>query len=262
MYARGRWLLALTLVLGCLPRSTVVADSAEGRFRFPEDAFAFSNETIWKYTVDPASGGVSWYRRERRPAFALRCATLARAARQFHFGARFEPAAPVGDASTYERLVRAVLRTDPRRSPATRVVIPGYADLRSFSAAHEVLLKAALAGPWQSYMQRGNWRMIFPFTAWHQKRLAERLLEALARGWPPVVHVLRYPELTINHLVLVFAAEETPAEIRFQCYDPNDAARPVVLTYDRAARVFSLSMTEYFPGGPVKAYDVYDGIFY
>ena len=141
-------------------------------------------------------------------------------------------------------------------------MIPGYPDLQSFSAAHEALLKAALAGPWQSYLQRGNWRMIFPFTARHQRRLARRLLASLARGWPPIVHVLRYPELTINHLVLVFDAEETPAEIRFLTYDPNDAAHPVVLTFDRVADTFFYAPTPYFPGGPVKAYEVYDGLLY
>jgi hypothetical protein len=74
--------------------------------------------------------------------------------------------------------------------------------------------------------------------------------------------VLRYPELTLNHLVLVYDAEETPAEIRFRAYDPNDAARPVLLTYDRAARMFTYAATPYFPGGPVKAYEVYCGLFY
>ena len=102
--------------------------------------------------------------------------------------------------------------------------------------------------------------MIFPFPAIHQRRLAAQLLTSLARGWPPIVHVLRYPELTINHLVVVFDAEETPAEIRFRTYDPNDATRAVTLTYDRATRAFSFARTPYFPGGPVKAYEVYDGM--
>jgi hypothetical protein len=187
---------------------------------------------------------------------------MARVARQFYAGARFDPAAPRVDEATYARLVRAVLATDPRRAAAGRIVIPAYPDLRSFSRAHEALLKEVMAGPWQSYLQRGNWRMIFPFPASHQERLAKRLLASLARGWPPIVHVLRYPDLIINHMVLVYDAEETPTEIRFQLYDPNDAARPVLLTYDRAARAFSLAATRYFPGGPVKAYDVYHGLVY
>ena len=261
MRAPGRRALAalLALALGCAVR-TAPADLGHASFVFETATFAFANETVWEYDLGTSRG--AWRKREPRPDFALRCGTMVRAARQFWAHARFFPSAPVADASTYEAIVRAVLRSDPRHPSGKRLAIPGYPDLRSFSAAHEPLLKATMAGPWQSYVQRGNWRMIFPFTARHQRRLARRLLDSLARGWPPIVHVLRYPELTLNHLVLVYDAEETPAEIRFRAYDPNDAARPVLLTYDRAARMFTYAATPYFPGGPAKAYEVYYGLFY
>ena len=231
-------------------------------FRFPADGFAFANETLWEYTIDDATGQSSWHTRDPPPAFALRCGSIARAARQFYGAARFDPAAPAADAATYERLVRAVLRTDPRRPPPTPIVIPGYPDLRTFSAAHDVVVRGALPGARSSYLQRGNWRMIFPFGGRQQEAVAHELLDDLARGWPPVVHVLRFPRLTINHLVLVFAAEETPTRVRFQAYDPNDAERPVVLTFDRTSRTFSYARTRYFPGGVVSAYEVYDGVLY
>ena len=253
--------IVLALGLGCAMRKGP-SDPGSPPFRFPADTFAFANETIWEYDIDAVTRHVSWRRREPEPPFALRCGTMVRAARQFHFAARFDPAAPVTDPSTYVQLVREVLGSNPRRPTGTRVVIPGYADLRSFSAAHEGLLETALAGPWQSYLQRGNWRMIFPFSPRHQRRLAQQLLTSLGRDWPPIVHVLRYPQLTINHLVLVFDAEETPVEIRFRAYDPNEAAEPLALTYDRAARRFSYAPTRYFPGGPVKVYEVYDGLLY
>jgi hypothetical protein len=267
MTVRGRPLACvLVLALGCAAR-TMPTDPGRERFRFPADAFAFANETVWEYAAGAGPGG-SWRRREPRPAFSLRCGTMTRAARQFYAGARFDPSRPPVDAGAYERLVREVLRGDPRRPARSRVVIPGYPDLRSFSAAHESLVKAAIAGPWQSYLQRGNWRMIFPFTARHQRRLERRMLDALGRGWPPIVHVVRYPELlrhphvAINHLVMVYDAEETPAEIRFLAYDPNDAAHPVTLTFDRAARSFAYSATPYFAGGPLKVYEVYAGFLY
>ena len=251
----------LVLCAGCaLPR--VRPDGQRTTFHFPSDAFAFSNETIWEYDTEPATGRISWRRREPRPPFALRCGTMARAARQFYASARFDPTAPALDEATYARLARAVIATDPRRPSAERIVIPGYADLRSFSRAHEAALKDALAGPWQSYLQRGNWRMIFPFRAGQQEEVAHRLLASLADGWPPIVHVLRYPNLIVNHMVLVYDAEETPTEIRFHLYDANDASRTVLLTYDRAARAFSLAPTAYFPGGGVKAYDVYRDFVY
>jgi len=187
---------------------------------------------------------------------------MARAARQFYSVARFDPSAPAQDAATYEHLVREVLDTDPRRRSDQRVVIPGYRDLRELSEAYATLVKAMLAGPWETYLQRGNWRMIFPFRPEQQQHVAGHLLEELARGWPPIVHVLRFPDTTINHLVLVFDAEETPAEIHFHVYDPNDAERPLELVFDRGARIFSYSETSFFPGGPVKAYEVYDGWLY
>ena len=99
--------------------------------------------------------------------------------------------------------------------------------------------------------------MIFPFRKRHQERVADRLLVSLAGGWPPVVHVLRYPELTINHLVLVFDAEETPAEIRFLTYDPNYPDEPQALLYERQTRSFTFGPNKYFGGGLVNVYEIY-----
>ena len=264
---RGRGMLPrmlavvpVVLLLGCAARAPVVPDRAP--FEFPGDAFAFANITVWEYDVDPASGGITWRPRQPPPDFSLRCGTMARLARQFWANARFDPGLPVADAATYERLVEEIIDSDARRPAATPVVIPGYPNLHAFSAAHRELLKRAMAGPWQSYLQRGNWRMIFPFTPSHQRAEAEQLLAELARGWPPVVHVLRYPFTTINHLVLVYDAVETAAEIQFYVYDPNDAKESIFLTWDRAARLFTYATTPYFPGGPVKAYEVYDGVLY
>ena len=256
--------VVLALVVGCAACATPV-DLGHQRFRFPADTFAFANETVWVYA---AGGGGSWHRREPPPPFSLRCGTMVRAARQFYASVRFDPSQAPVDDGTYARLVNEALRGDPRRPARKRVVIPGYADLRTFSAAHESLVKTAMAGAWQSYLQRGNWRMIFPFPPGHQRRLARRLLDALAHGWPPIVHVVRYPELlrhpqvAINHLVMVYDAEETPAEIRFLAYDPNDAEGPVTIVFDRAARTFVYSATPYFVGGPLKVYEVYHGWLY
>jgi hypothetical protein len=247
----------LALGLGCgRPHA-----AAPAPFRFPADAFAFANETVWEYLVDAEAGRTAWRRREPRPPFSLRCGNMARAARQFRLHVRFDPALPAVDRETYRRLAGEVMRRDPRRrTPAPDpVVIPGHPDLRTFSRAHEDVVKDALAGPWHTYMQRGNWRMIFPFTARHQRRTAASLLAAVRRGEAPIVHVLRFPALTLNHVVLVFDAEETPAELRFLAYDPNDAARPIVLAWDRGARVFVYPRTPYFGGGPIRAYEIYDG---
>ena len=101
--------------------------------------------------------------------------------------------------------------------------------------------------------------MIFPFTERQQEGVADALGTALARGELPIVHVVRYPRITINHMLLVYAVEETPAEIRFVGYDPNDPRAPLVMVFDRSARTFVYPRTIYFPGGPVKAYEIYRG---
>jgi hypothetical protein len=253
--------LAALLALGCAVPSRRSAPEA---FRFPDDAFAFANETVWEYRLDTATRRMTWSRREPKPAFSLRCGNMARAARQFRVHARFDPSAPPVGPDAYRELVRAVVRRDPRRQDGgvDPVVIPGYADLRTFSAAQTAIVQEALEGPWQSYVQRGNWRMIFPFTPRHQRRLAERLQAEVADGRLPIVHVLVYPQQTLNHMVLVYGAEETPAEVRFHAYDPNDEAAPILLTYDRGARTFVYPQVPYFGGGPVKAYEIYENVLY
>src|SRR2546426_3623896 len=108
--------MMLALVLGCAVRRPH-ADVGRAPFRFPDDTFAFANSTIWEYEIDASTSHVAWHRREPPPAFSLRCGTIARAVRQFYAGARFDPSAAIADDATYERLVRQVLRTDPRRRP-------------------------------------------------------------------------------------------------------------------------------------------------
>jgi len=233
-------------------------------FRFERDSFAFSNETIWEYHIDDATGRTSWHKREPTPPFALRCGNMARAARQFHLQARFEPDRPAPDDRALGALVAEVLRRDPRAdTPAPDpVVIPGYDGLRSLSGAREGLVQTAVGGAWRSYMQRGNWRMIFPFAPAQQRDEAERLVASLRRGETPILHVLRFPALDLNHMVLLYGLEETPEDIRFTAYDPNDAAAPVVVRWERGARTFVYPRTVYFGGGPVRAYQVYDGALF
>ena len=138
-----------------------------------------------------------------------------------------------------------------------KIVIPGYANLREFSAGQELLLKAECGGAYQSYFQRGHWRMVFPFSRTHQNRTAEQLLEDLKENRPPVVHVVRFPQLTINHSVLLFGARETDKEILFSVYDPNKPDSPKILNFDRTSRTFSFAGNDYWPGGRVDIYEIY-----
>jgi hypothetical protein len=178
---------------------------------------------------------------------------------QFFKFARFEPQQPKVDEATYRALIRRVVARNPRSNlpDSERIVIPGYSNLRDFSREHETELKSECGGAHQSYFQRGNWRLIFPFTRKQQAQVAKRLLEGLKTHTPLVAHVLRFPQLTINHALMVYDAQETEKEILFAAYDPNQPAKPRVITYDRATRTFSMPRNNYFLGGRVDVYRIY-----
>jgi len=251
-------LFAATLLLGmcgCASRQPFVGARP---FDFQKDSFAYANDLVWEYHFD-TNGKWVHQRREPAPDYTHHCFVVARSARQFFENARFDATQPVADGATYRRLIRRVVSVDPSHSlpEAKKIVIPGYADLRDFSAGQEVPLKAECGGAWQSYFQRGHWRMVFPFGRSHQARTADELLADLKQNRPPVVHVVRFPQLTINHSVLLFGATETEKEILFSVYDPNKPDAPKVLNYDRATRTFDFAGNDYWPGGRVDIYEIY-----
>ena len=184
---------------------------------------------------------------------------MARSTAQFFKHCRFDPEQPTAEPDTYRKLIRQVVSIGPRKElpEEKKIVIPGYADLREFSRAREPLLKSACGTAWQSYFQHGHWRMIWPFSRRHQERVAQQLVAKLNRDQPAVVHLVRFPQLTINHAVLLFDAAETEKEIGFAAYDPNAPERPTTLTYHRASRTFSLPASSYFAGGRVDVYEIY-----
>src|SRR5262249_38046612 len=153
-------------------------------------------------------------RREPEPDYTHHCFVVARSARQFFENAKFDPTQPIAGEADYRRLISRVVSVDPSHPlpDSKKIVIPGYANLHEFSAAQEHLLKAQCGGAWQSYFQRGHWRIMFPFSRAHQERTAKQFLTDLRENRPPVVHVIRFPQLTINHAVLIFDAKETEKE--------------------------------------------------
>ncbi len=249
-------LLLCTLLCGCATSHPPTPSSRP--FNFNTDTFAYANELLWVYHYD--TNGNTWTEsRVPRPNYTLHCFVVARSAAQFFENARFEPERPVADKSTYRRLIRKVVSSSLRHPlPAEKkLLIPGYANLREFSMAHEDLLKEECGSAWESYLQRGHWRMVFPFSRHQQEATAQRLVLTVKENRPAVVHVAKFPQLSINHALVVFAVEETPAALRFSVYDPNEPSQPGVLTYERAARRFYLPPNKYFRGGQVSVYQVY-----
>ncbi|HJO24887.1 MAG: hypothetical protein QF890_14695 [Myxococcota bacterium] len=259
MFVAG--LLALALgVAGCAaPRLTEPGPA----FVFPEETFSFANELVSDYEPDP-DGRLRMVPRSVSTQYRQNCVAMSRATRLIHAHARFDPGLPRAGEATYRELFEILMSRDPRkkRPVADRIVIPGYPNLYAFSRDEETLLKAVIGSRWGAYFQRGNWRMILPFTRSQQSGMAERLLASLHRGEPPVVHVVRFPAIDINHTVFVYGAEETPDEIWFDFYDPNYPDVRRRMRYDRVRKTFEYPESDFFAGGPVRAYEVYDGLFY
>jgi hypothetical protein len=250
-------ILVSAMLCGCVgPRTETTLPHR--RFDFQKDTFAYPNELRWIYGYDANGKWVS-HNREPAPTYWLRCFVVTRSARQFFLNAKFAPQSPMADEATYKRLIKQVVSTNPRRTlpEAKKIIIPGYPDLRTFSKAHEKLLKAECGGQLDSYFQRGHWRMVMGFSRKGQERMAQELLNHIGQNQPVVAHIVRFPTLKINHVLLLFDAKETEKQIAFSAYDPVDAERPTTLTFDRTSRSFLLPTNEYFEGGRVDVYEVY-----
>lgn len=242
-----------------IPGEAIGAPNSTRRFEFGKDSFAFANELLWEYTFDAASGTTQFQSRLPKPEYAHRCFVLTRAARQFFDHARFAGGALRTSGEECRRLVRAVLARDPRKACVAghEIVIPGYAGLREFSGAHETMLKEECGGAWRSYVLRSHWRMIFPISREHQLKMAAQLPESIRNRGLAVIHLFRFPALTINHGMILFGAMETSKGIDFEAYDPNDTEKPARLSFDRATRTFYLPPTRYWAGGEVDVREIY-----
>src|SRR5215471_16599131 len=153
---RAFGLLLLVVVLsGCATHNGFVGSRP---FNFQTDTISYANELVWEYHFD-AEGKWVHHRREPEPDYTHHCFVVARSTRQFFQSAKFDPTQPVVDDATYRKLIRHVIAVDPADPlpEAKRIVIPGYANLREFSAARRRLLQEECGGAWHSYFQRGHW---------------------------------------------------------------------------------------------------------
>ena len=251
-------LLLAVVLCGCASRGARDASFARP-FAFGEDNFSYANDLKWVYYKDPVTGKFRHKDREPSPDYTHHCFPVARTVRQFFQHARFDPTLPGADEQTYRRLIRRVVKTSPRKllKEDERIVIPGFTNLFAFSQAHEKLLKEECGGAWQSYFQRGHWRMIMPFSRDHQRKTAERFQASIRRNRPLVIHVVRFPSLTINHAIVLFDVREKDGVLEFAAYDPYDPLKPATLTFVRNERRFYFPANDYFIGGKADAYEIY-----
>src|SRR5262245_5345659 len=222
--------------------------TGRGEFELTPDTFAFANL-------------VRAERPGRNDDFANYCLVMVRAANQFYRFARFAPDRPVGSPEEYDRLVRVVLGRPPWAPPATdtdRVIIPGYKDLHSFSAAHERSVKSAFGSNILSMIHWRTWRVGVDFAPEHQERLARELVLEVDAGRPVPLMITNFPhEDLLNHSVLVYARRLAQQGTDFLAYDPNDPGSALTLYYDDAARAFWVGPLTYSPPGRVRAFRLY-----
>jgi hypothetical protein len=254
---RAALLGLVALLAACSsPRSTTPANTRA--FQFETDTFAYANELVWEYDYDE-EGEWKHERNPDEPDYTHHCFVVVRSARQFFQHATFEESQPPVDQETYRQRIRELVSLDPARDEARngRVSFPGYPDLRSFSVEHEDVLKETCGGKMQSYFQRGHWRMVFPFSRDGQEAEAEALAESVRNNRPPIVHIVTFPKIRINHALLLYGVEDDGNQLRFAAYDPNQPEAPATLTFDRTTQRFSFPATDYWRGGELNAYEIY-----
>jgi hypothetical protein len=230
-------------------------------FHPEQNGFAYPNELKWAYQIAP-DGSMHSEKREPPPSFYHHCFPMVRSAREFFYHARFAPDAPRLDAAEYKKIIAAVTDRDSRcpSPPGEKILIPGFANLHEFSAAFPNLLKKGCGSVRASYFQRGNWRMVFPFSRHGQAIEAAELESEIHEGFTPIVHLTNFPTHTINHVILLYAVSNHDGILEFRAYDPNNPEKAARLSYGN--RHFSFEQNQYFKGGNVNVYEVYKSLLY
>jgi hypothetical protein len=257
----GITILAATLAFftGC-----ATCERSAGRpFVFGQDNFAFTNELVWTYEFGTGDA-VTTRDVEPAPENPHRCFPMLRGAREFFYHARFVPELPKMDENENRELVDEIVDRNSRcpSGAEDRITIPGYANLHDFSSDYPEMIRKECGGSWRSYLQRGNWRMVFPVTNRGERNTARELFEGVREGRLPIIHIHRFPDVRLNHAILIYGAEERGEEIYFSAYDPNNPQRSAELRFDKGKDAFIFERNQYFAGGTVKVYEVYRGWFY
>jgi hypothetical protein len=234
-----------------------VASAAARDFDPRRDGFAFANETVLAYGVDEA-GRLRMAIKEAPAQFAHRCIAMVRGALQFWKFARFQPAAPKDTPEVYRRNLRRLFRIHVWSAPRPaklRIVFRGYADLWSFSRAHQRLVQEEIGAWLPTYLRVGNWRMPCPVTRYFQGPTARGVSRGLAKQ-PQALFLAKFPSM--NHAVLAYSATQEPdGRIQYRVYDPNYPGESAQLAYLPKQNLFDFESRFYWPGGLVRAFRIY-----
>ena len=87
--------------------------------------------------------------------------------------------------------------------------------------------------------------------------MAEKLKRSLCQRGVSLVHLFRFPRITINHGIVLYGFAESGQCIEFEAYDPNIPDHPVKLLYDRERRVFTFEPNVYWGGGVLSVTEIF-----
>ena len=249
--------------LGAFAALLVLQSSAAASdFRFDRDTVGFANSTVFEYRQ-----GHPHIRRQREKGepkrYTRRCFVLCRTTLQFHKFARFDPKTPPLDDNALAVRIRNVTRRAAWEKPLPtnqRVVFPGYADLRAMSKARREVVRANIGLGWPTYFRLGNFRMLIVHDSSYHKETHTNLDAALERGDLFVAFLTTYPNLSINHAVLVYKRKRASRNDRIErylVYDPNHPESPRELAWSSDTGSFSYQKDWDFVGGFVHVYQIY-----
>lgn len=263
MSARSQFLIAL-LVLFIPSAATRAYEapvvSAPRPLKYPDDTFAFKNETVWNYvggTIQPEKD------QDHVREYTRRCFVLSRSIVQFWKFARFEPNAKPLNPDELTRRIRQVSERSvwlPALSPEDRIVIPGYHNLREASTKMPYVFQANIGRGWPIYFRPGNVVIAFWLTRALEDRLNGEIFHDLRMNTPTILWIYRFPSLKLNHVVVVYAGTHDSNGYHYHVYDPNYRDRFSHLDYDPKTRTFRFEKVYYFKGGPATVRSIYRGL--
>jgi len=226
---------------------------------YPDDTFAFKNETVWNYvggSIQPEKD------KEHVRDYTRRCFVLSRSIVQFWKFARFEPnARPLAAAELAKRIRQVSERSVwlPALAPKDRIVIPGYHNLHEASDKMRYVFQANIGRGWPIYFRAGNMPIAFWVTRALEDRLNGEIYHDLQMNTPTILWVYRFPSLKMNHVVVVYEGTHDSRGYHYHVYDPNYRDRFSHLDYDPRTRTFRYEPVYFFKGGPVTVRSIYRG---
>ncbi|MBC8088023.1 MAG: hypothetical protein H7Z40_12215 [Phycisphaerae bacterium] len=229
------------------------------------DTFSFANETVWNYMDGKVVGRTDQPDTPKEgERYTRRCFVMARSVVQFWKFARFdtgqEPLAPE-ELIRRIREISAIPVWEPPRMPEQKIVVPGFAGLHDLSNREPRLLQENIGQGWPTYFRPGNFGIVTPPGRAAQERTSAEIDRFLAAGEPPILWLVNFPSMSINHAVVVLRRREESLRTLYAVYDPNLPGETMELSFDHSSRTFSYPPTFYYTGGPVDVRVVYRGVW-